>query len=559
MTTPAPADWQNTGTFGPEQADLDVAYATSLPPEASLAWVEARLAEVQSHLANLGAGRNMLIPIYHLPRIVLVQIFSWVALSHPSSKSEKDLHRFPMNQTKDLMHISHACKLFRDAALHRQELWVRVNLKYPDLAKAFLDRSGDKPVTVFLYPPRPEGRAVKRRIPLEASTLEILRPHLTRITNLDLTFTTQSRSRHDVGDPLAMHMPALETLQVRNVWKEGEDVEGFDPDSPEVLPPVFSTPNEPYPRLRKVTLMGIDAPWDSSLFNGLTELNLSLQTHEHAPKLEEFLKVLAQCPGLEKLHLWNSGPKELPDSPTTPYVETKVRLPHLQDLSIIQDRGRYMDTPLLLSGVSIPPSAKIHIQCNEAIAPIIPFSVMFPPGHPFIAELPKYGTFKHLHSFTFFHFRLIDESGGGSLSFRVNRQNQSVPAAASILDFFKAFGESARYAEIYPGSDGNPWVQVLRTLPNVESLRMKRELDHGDFVSASSTEVCPKLKKLAFEYYSHTADHQSKWLAVVKARAANGMKLEEFNLTFAQGEEFLTAEAVSELKLYTGKFSRQKI
>ena len=140
MTTPASVEWQNTGTFGPEQADLDVAYATSLPPEASLAWVEARLADVQSHLANLGAGRNMLIPIYHLPRIVLVQIFSWVALSHPSSKSERDLNRFPPDQTKDLMHNSHACKLFRDAALDRQELWVRVNLKYPGLAKAFLDR-----------------------------------------------------------------------------------------------------------------------------------------------------------------------------------------------------------------------------------------------------------------------------------------------------------------------------------------------------------------------------------------------------------------------------------
>lgn len=559
MTTPASVEWQNTGTFGPEQADLDVAYATSLPPEASLAWVEARLADVQSHLANLGAGRNMLIPIYHLPRIVLVQIFSWVALSHPSSKSERDLNRFPPDQTKDLMRISHACKLFRDAALDRQELWVRVNLKYPGLAKAFLDRSGDKPITVFLYAPRGEGRAVKRRIPLEASTLELLRPHLTRITNLDLAFTMHARHGYDGGNPLGMYMPVLETLQVRNAWKEGDDVESSESDSPEVLPPVFSTPNEPYPRLRKITLIAIDAPWDSSLFNGLTELNLSFQVHEHAPTLEEFMKVLTQCPGLEKLHLWNSGPKRLPDSPATQYPATKVQLPKLHDLSIIQDRGRYMDIPLLLSGVSVPPSAKIHIQCDDAVAPVISFPEMFPPEHPFIAELPKYKIFKHLHSFTFFHFRLIDESGGGSLSFRVNRQNQSVPVAPSILDFFKTFGELAQYAEIYPGSDGNQWSEVLKTLPNVESMRLKRELDHGDFVSALSTDVCPKLKKLAFEYYSHTADHQSKWLAAVKARAANGVKLEEFNLTFAQGEEFLTADAVNELKLYTGKFSRQKI
>lgn len=549
----SPAEWQNTGAFGPEQADLDVAYANSLPPEASLAWVEARLAEIQSHLANLGAGRNLLIPVYHLPRVVLVQILSWVALSYPSSKSEKDLYRYPVDQTKDLVHISQTCKLFRDAALERPELWVRVNLKYPSLAKEFLERSGDKPVAVFLLPQRPGGHAMRRLIPLEASTLDILRPHLSRITHLDLTFTTQTRYGYDGGNPLAMHMPALKTLQLHSIRKE--DVGDPEPDSP---PPVFSSPSDPYPQLRKITLVAANVLWDSSLFNGLTELDLSLQDCEHAPKIEEFLKVLGKCPGLEKLHLWNSGPKGLSDSPAAPDSTKRVKLSHLRDLSIIHDQGRYMDIPLLLSGISIPPSAKIHIQCNEAVEPIIHFSQIFPPENPFFLELPRYRIFKHLHSFTFFHFRLIDELNGGFLSFRVNRHNQTVEAAASILDFFETFGESAQYAEIYPGADGNSWSKMLETLPNVVSMKLKRELDHADFVAALSTKVCPELKKLAFEYYTHTAEHQSKWLTAVKARAENGMKLEEFNLTFTQGDDLLTPDVVDEFKLYTGKFSRQK-
>ena len=557
--TSAPVEWKNTGTFGPEQADLDVAYATSLPPEASLAWVEARLAEIQSHLANLGAGRNVLIPVYRLPRVVLAQVFSWVALSFPSPKSEKDLHRFPMDQTRDLLHVSQACKLFRDAALDRPELWVRINLKYPNLAKEFLERSVDKPVSVFLYPPRSESYATKHQIPLEVSTLEILRPHLDRITHLDLTYSMPTRRGYSGGDPLGMHMPALEALQVRNLWKEEEDGDGSESDSQSVPPPVFSTQNEPYPRLRKIVLTSVDPPWDSSLFSGLTELILSFQAHEHAPTLEEFLKALDQCPKLEKLYLLNSGPKRLPDVPAAPVIPKKVQLLHLQDLSITHEEGRFMDIPLLLSGVSIPPSAKIHIQCNEAVGPMICFSQMFPPDHPFLAELPKYKTLKHLHSFAFYHFRLIDESGGGSFSFRINRHDQSVQPAASILDFFKAFGEHPQYVEIYPGSAGNPWIEVLKTLSNVEYLRIKRELDHSDFVSAMATGVCPTLKRLAFDYYSHTADHQAKWLAVVKARAENGLKLEEFNLTFAQGEEFLAVDGVNELKPYVGKFSRQKL
>ena len=557
MTTPA--EWQDTGTFGPEQADLDVSYATSLPPEAALAWVEARLAEVQSHFANLGMKRNILFPIYHLPKAVLFQILSWVALSHSSSQSEKGPYLHPTDQTKDLVHLSQACKLFRDAALERPELWVRVNLEYPALAKAFLERSGDKPVTVYLRPPRTGVYPVKGPIPLKASMLEILRPHLGRIAHLDLTFTVQTRPGCDGENPLAMHMPALRTLQLRNVCKDEDDAGGSsDLNSPAIPPFILPTPNEPYPQLRKVTLECIDVPWDSPHFKGLTELDLSHQHSDLAPGIERFLTVLEQCPGLEKLHLWNSGPKERPDAPAAPDMK-QVQLPHLQDLSINHDEIRYTDISLLLSKVSIPPSAKIHIQCNEAINPVICFSQMFPPEHPFLAELPRYGTLKHLHSFTFFHFRLIDESSGGSLSFRVNRHDQTVQTSAAILGFFRVFGESAKYAEIYPTTESDPWVEILGSLPNVESMKLKREPDLYNFVAALSTKVCPKLKKLSFEYNSHTAEHQSTWLTAVKARAKNRVKLEEFNLRFSQGRDLLTDDVVGEFQLYTGEFSHGKL
>ena len=557
MTT---AEWHDTGAFGPEQADLDVAYATSLPPEAALAWVEARITEVQSHFANLGTNRNNLFLIYHLPKVVLFQILSWVALSDSSPKPEQDPCPYPTNQTKDLVRLSQACRLFRNAALERPELWVRVNLGHPILAKMFLERSGDKPVTVFLNPPhvsvfpiRPPGP-----IPLEVSTLEILRPHLGRITNLDLTFGAQMRQGYGSGNPLAVHMPELRTLRLRNIRKD-EDCAGFSSDSdPSALPPiVFPTSNDPYPRLWKVILASVNVPWNSSLFSGLTELVLIQQDSNLAPSIEEFLMVLECCSGLEKLHLSNAGPKGPPDTPPTVDAK-KVQLHRLQDLSIDHDKGRYMNIPFLLARVSIRPSTKIHIQCNEAVDPVICFSQMFPPGHPFFAELPKYATLRHLRSFTFFHFRLIDESSGGFLSFRVNRRDQNVQTSASILDFFRVLGESAKHTEIYPGTDGNPWTEILGSLPNVESMKLKRELDHDDFVAALSTKVCPKLKKLSFEYYSHTAERQSTWLAAVKTRAEGGMKLEEFNLTFTQGADLLTEDVVGQFQSYTGKFSHGK-
>lgn len=546
MTTPA--EWQNTGTFGPEQADLDVAYATSLPPDAALTWVEARLAEVQSHFANLGTKRNHLFPIYHLPKAVLFQILSWVALSNTSSEGEEAGYscRSPVDQTKDLIHLSQSCKLFRGAALERPELWVRVNLGYPTLAKLFLERSGDKFLRVCLHP--------HARCPtaLKAIPLEILQPHLSRITNLGLTFVTEPRLGCASENPLAMHMPALRMLRLRDAREEFRNEVG-DASNSTPPPPVFPTPNIPYPELRKVILASVNVPWDSSLFNGLTELNLSHQDSGHAPTMTEFVAVLGRCPGLEKLHLWNSGPKELPDPPAAPDMK-KVQLPNLRDLSIIQDQGRYMDIPLLLSRVSIPHSAGIHIQCNEAVDPVIRFSRMFPPEHSFHKEMPKYGTLKHLHSYTFFHFRLIDQSGGGSLSFRVNRHDQTVQSKASIVDFFRAFGEPVQYAEIHPSRETDPWTDILESLPTVESMKFKRELEHANFAAAMSTDVCSRLKKLSFEYDAHTAAKQSAWLSIVKARAEKGMKLVELDLSFSKGAELLTDDVVGELKLYTENF-----
>ena len=551
----SPTEWQNTGTFGPEQASLDVAYATALPPDAALAWVEARLAEVQSHFANLGTKRNNLFPVYHLPKVVLFQILSWVALSRASPESEESAYSYGSHtdQTKDLIHLSQACKLFRGAALERSELWVRVNLEYPAHAKLFLERSGDKLVTVFLHP------HARDPTPLKSIPLEILQPHLGRITNLDLTFASETQLGCASKNPLAMDMPALRMLQLHDARNERRGHFGGTSNSdPPANPPfVFPTLNGPYPELRKVTLASINVPWDSTLFNGLTELDLSHQGSGHAPTIEEFVTVLGQCAGLEKLHLCSSGPKELPNPPAAPDVK-KVRLPHLRDLSIIHNQHRYTDIPLLLSRVSIPPSTGIHIQCNEAVDPIICFSRMFPPEHPFLEELPKYGTLKHLHSFTFFHFRLIDEPSGGFLSFRVNRHDQTVQVGSSITDFFRTFGEPVNSTEIYPSKESNPWADILESLPNVESLKFKRELDYPDFAVALSTTVCPRLKKLSCEYDVHTAAHQSAWLTVVKARAENGLRLEEFGLSISRGAELLTDELVDEVKLYTDRFWQSK-
>ena len=89
-----------------------MAYAAPLPPDAVLAWVEAPV-EVQSHFINPRTKRDNLFLIYHLPKDVLFQTFSWVALSHSPSASEKDSDRYPVDQMKDLVRLIQACGALR--------------------------------------------------------------------------------------------------------------------------------------------------------------------------------------------------------------------------------------------------------------------------------------------------------------------------------------------------------------------------------------------------------------------------------------------------------------
>ena len=89
---------------------------------AALAWVDTRLAEVQFHSAKLGTRRDNLSPIPHLPKDVLFQMLSWVALFHSPFASEEDSDRYPADQTMDLVHLTQTRELFQGAALERPEL-----------------------------------------------------------------------------------------------------------------------------------------------------------------------------------------------------------------------------------------------------------------------------------------------------------------------------------------------------------------------------------------------------------------------------------------------------
>jgi hypothetical protein len=103
MTTPA--EWQNTGTFGPEQADLDVAYAT---PCLRGCLGMGRSSTRGSSIPLREPGHEKKQPLPHLPppksRLVPNLVVGRVIL--PFSKSERDPYRYPVRIRRKTSSIS---------------------------------------------------------------------------------------------------------------------------------------------------------------------------------------------------------------------------------------------------------------------------------------------------------------------------------------------------------------------------------------------------------------------------------------------------------------------
>jgi hypothetical protein len=161
-----------------ERANVDVAYAMSLLPDAAPARVKARLVDVQSYFINLCMERNTSSPsttsrktsCFRSPRRSAV-LRSLRTRGEPGS-SPYGSDEGPRASRSDLQAVSRRSV---------RRLWAWAEPWYPGLAKLFLEQLRDNLITVYIYPHTNIRPMARIPLPLKDPTLGTFRPRVGRI------------------------------------------------------------------------------------------------------------------------------------------------------------------------------------------------------------------------------------------------------------------------------------------------------------------------------------------------------------------------------------------
>ena len=160
-----------------ERVNVDVAYATSPPPDATPARVKAHLVDVQSYFINLCMERNTSSPsttrkmtCFRSPRrsAVLRSLRTRGELRSLPHGSDEE----PRASHSDLQAVSRRSV---------RRLWAWAEPWYPGLAKLFLEQLRDNLTTVYICPHANIRQVARIPLPLKDPMLEIFRPRVGRI------------------------------------------------------------------------------------------------------------------------------------------------------------------------------------------------------------------------------------------------------------------------------------------------------------------------------------------------------------------------------------------
>ena len=259
---------------------------------------------VDTATATLCGDHNIFLPLYRLPDELLVEI----------------LHLIAVDQ---LMKVTLVSKRFRSVALSAYKLWSTVNVPLlpPNQARLLVQRSGKTGLKVCV---KQVGMG-RRRTGFWLRQVPIPRPSpwrvdeftavVDRIEYLDGVVGPTAYLNHHT---LSLRMPRLRTLVLRGSLRHSDNAE-----TPAVPYPLFAGFASP---LRIILLSTIHPAWNDPVFANLS--HLCIRRPETRPTFMELGVILASCPNLQNLELFNVL------VPATPSDPTKVSLPSLKWLHV---------------------------------------------------------------------------------------------------------------------------------------------------------------------------------------------------------------------------------
>ncbi|EIM86058.1 uncharacterized protein STEHIDRAFT_139839 [Stereum hirsutum FP-91666 SS1] len=326
------------------------------------------IARACAYIQEISARRNKFVPILRLPSEILASIFRHLlpVLDVPcwSNAGRRDLNEIE-DRTKDLIVVSHTCKLWRQTALEFSVLWTTIWISNTHWMKEMLDRSKDAPLTIVeLHPvgwrsPPPFPQWTPPYVEGRQHNIEYIVPKLfeskqVKVLSLSVPLDKSTELWREV---LKRPAPQLETLELYGM---------LSPD-----PSPFSIPEDFLggyaPALRGLALDGYfshEILWRAPMLHGLVTLKLIVQfTSDPGSNcvvlLQDTLDALRNMQQLETLFITFPSSASRSTYPTyfvtSPgQVNSPVDLPRLSSLTLA---GNLADITELTTRIVVDPSA----------------------------------------------------------------------------------------------------------------------------------------------------------------------------------------------------------
>ncbi|KZT25552.1 hypothetical protein NEOLEDRAFT_348859 [Neolentinus lepideus HHB14362 ss-1] len=208
--------------------------------------------------------------------------------------------------------LSHVCSHWREVSTSTPELWKTVALRSSLTARStsrstsFLHRSKSLPLDLLLDFRDPRWRWNEENHIFSADDMKdvlcLLLPAVHRWGSLTLLTDTWAPIHTFLSQTSCVtSAPMLRELSLFrcNAYFVRKD-QAFLPVK---LKEPVSLFGDQLTGLRRVTLAGVHVDWASSCLRNLQALELKFHAYEVSPSLQEFLRILRECPALEKLSL----------------------------------------------------------------------------------------------------------------------------------------------------------------------------------------------------------------------------------------------------------------
>ncbi|KAL0067530.1 hypothetical protein AAF712_005521 [Marasmius tenuissimus] len=114
------------------------------------------------------------------------------------------------------------------------------------------------------------------------------------------------------------------------------------------------------PKLKNLSLIGVNLPWNSPYLKDLQNLELSLHTNSIRPEYEHWSNMLSRSPELRTLFLHYSGPQSPAESQWPVAV---ITLPKLEKLGLVDLEPEYLQQ--ITSRLDTPNVKKLEIELRD--------------------------------------------------------------------------------------------------------------------------------------------------------------------------------------------------